>query len=273
MASFVDDFPIRDSSPWTLSWAMSYAFAEYQAASSKAYTVLQFHNAALEAGVVGKLKTQMSETASEFVEEGFVLPGKENDFLEEFKAEAAAAYLVDVAHKACKLAASVLLHSAFERLLWCLCRIGTAISRKEVLSKLSERSIKLGTLIEQGQNAAEDALVEKWLNELKNDTCLKKWDEYIRLFGFPESIVDLPQWSFSKEYLVEFDSARHDAVHHSGDLLSKFDLDMFHNQASRATMVLIVHIYKKHGVSLLQEAAFGVQHLDKAFAKANEGRH
>ncbi len=152
-----------------------------------------------------------------------------------------------------KMAAAVLIHTAFEQFLWNLCRLGFALKRDVCFEKIKRRKVSLEELVkESASSMLIDQGFELFWEELEKKSISSKWQECVAIFGYPKRMIEHP-WHFDLALLEEFDSARHDAVHHNGSRLEKFDLENFKNQANRATLNWTFHVAKSCGIYLIPE--------------------
>jgi hypothetical protein len=234
-------FPVRSPLAEDLGVALGRCFAEFSAWYGQAMTVAGFAEDARAGGVKSILTDRLHQALEVGEKIGLFqfLPGKSKTNVE--VAQLLADHQLGLADQGVKIAAIVMLHNAYERFLWRLVRFGLVGNREQALRWIARRSVPVESLIKEGVDAAVDAHLEKWWEELERDTLAAKWDRLTGLIGFPAKL-NSPPWRFDRNMMVEFDDVRHNAVHNDAQAVKDFDLAEFAKQLWRAQLVWLVEI-------------------------------
>lgn len=128
---------------------------------------------------------------------------------------------VESAAKAVPVAALTIWHTGFEEYLLKLLRLGAVCNRPAVLKKVKDRKVSISRMKEAQLEGAENDLIEDWLKEVGNESLLIRWTQVFSVTP-PTIPVAIP---YDEDWLGRFDAARHDGVHHGGEIAAAFDLD------------------------------------------------
>ena len=255
MLDSIANFPLRDPSTDELSTALARCFAEYNAWHGNANFIANFANDARIAGVNAVLANRNSQSL-DFAEATGVLvwTNARTKSSAEIANDLAAHQLV-TAEFGVRIAAVVMLHNAYERFVWRLLRFGIVANRQQVLTRIANRNVTVQVLTQQSGEAVIDEQIEKWWSSMERDTLLKKWDCLVGMFGLPSNLQH-ESWHFDREMLSRFDEVRHNAVHHGGEAVRRFDFTEFSRQLWRAQLVWLMEVCERLGLKLQGELLF-----------------
>jgi len=243
MPDSIATFPLRDASNDQLSVAMGRSLGEFQAWHGQALFVLQFAQYARSAGVDAVITGQITQSLDLARQAGYLIKtarykGDDSELI-----EYATTQQLALADHGAKIAAIVMLHNGYERLLWRLIRFGLVTSREKVLKeRIARKTVTVGELLRRDADSVIDEQMEKWWESLERASLANKWDILADLVGYPAKLNDPPNWYFDREMLIVFDDVRINAVHHDGREVAAFELSAFANQLSRAQWIWLVQI-------------------------------
>jgi hypothetical protein len=236
-------FALRETPPEELGASLGRSFTEYFAWHGQALFVAGFAGDATVAGVKGVLIDRL-RIALDFGEKEGVIVSTPSKTKSNFEiAELMASHQLLMAEQGVKIAAIVMLHNAYDRLLWRLLRLAMVGNRGQALKWIAQRTVTVEDLMNEGVDASVDALLEKWWEHLERESMVDKWDRLVGLVGFPSDLHS-PPWHFDGKMVQEFDDVRHNAVHHDAQAIKAFDLTTFANQLWRAQLIWLVAIAK-----------------------------
>lgn len=237
------------------SKALTRALSDFMTGTGRATSLLKYARIVEEPGIREALEADAATTVRMLNAQGVLkrdVPGALSD---RALARAIAGATSQSARSAIRLAASVVFHTAFEEYLLRLVRLAAVFNRSAALALIAERKISLKEIGSKLPADLEDDCLEAWLAEIEQKSAPMNWDALVKLADYPNQLSE-GEWHFDRRLLVEFDGARHDAVHGSGRLLDEMDIEHAFAQMHRVPLVWSVHLHRQFGLYLLQDTFF-----------------
>jgi hypothetical protein len=249
-------FPLRNATDEELGHALALTQRDFMLWHGQASAIAKFPSVANRAGVSSVLAYDAAEGLRFSEELGILSFDGATKSREEIAEMIVSIQLPQIEHSA-RVAATVMIHSAFERFLWRLIRFAIIGNRSKAIEQIEKKTLTVEQLASSNPEQLVDAILEKSWVEVDNLPMLKRWDKLVDLIGSPAKLRDV-NWHFDKEMLVNFDEVRHNCVHHEGSLLREFDLAHFESQLDRSTTVWMIEIAKLLNVKIPGNVVFGL---------------
>jgi len=251
--------PLRGSSKHDQETYLADSHAIFQLAYHGATNVITFFKAAQKSGVSATLASHAQETLLLARARDLLVPPKGADLSKALPGlvERVTQLTLGSAKQAITIAALTLWHSALEEYLLRLLRLAAVVNRAGVLARVGGRKATIAEIRSRGIEAIEDDAIEAWLKEASRDSLPRQWEITFAITP-PTETIRKSTVNFELQWITNFDEARHDGVHGSGNLAAEFDLEDAQDRMFRYGFGLWVQYASAYGLRVDPYRLFGV---------------